>query len=1059
MAGTRFLRSDLVIRIRRTQTDDDTLIEIDGEHPTRQVVSGAILAGVTAQISASDLALALWNNPQIQDELGRWQQTRTAGFWGTQQIVERLCLRIDDDRLIAFPLEQSLHHVLTNIGTAKKPHLPIPRLTAVPARVAQVPLSLPLRLLQLDSRGDFDLPAAIRAVFGTHTSGRGSASIMQVKADHARRFAGWALPSRWRTVDVLHLDQIALSPDDQLLATSMPDRPGTLGWLARCVDLWRTRLVVIRGAGSPGIAELRRLAHRLSAQGGPAVWLVDDGSPDQAQRLQLFYASLIHDAPIDVAVGMAAKGLPLEDTLVVGTGREELLRVSTPGDDLATLAVGLRDPDLGSSADAARRLWSAVAANRPNALEAAGTFAKAVRSLVGIAERLPDWHFDIHEGDGIVPLGREIGRLRQAIVTTRTPPAALRPTSDETGPRFANIGLWELDPGVGRTQEIPQPAARLRQGEPIVLGIQLGPRAGYAPVLDAIALIEEPFKWEKGQSGVWLSIGVTGLDFAVIDTAIQEVWLPRQGASDLVEFIVEPTRSGISQLRICVYYGADLLQSHRLAAIVHEPSTVDGGATSASLAAALGVATDRVGAAGWLARMEYAAAADLAAPPQQRDVALSVFANDIGGRRVFTVRGTEGYQVLLAGDTGDLGKGVRKQLDATSRDEFDLYAFRERDGTPLHSATPQRRDQALHDLAKVGWNLYSMIFSRADRASMAADLEGDRRIIHVAHLLLEDVIPWAAIYDRPYDSDRRRDAAGLPVVRTVCPAGLPDATGQFAVKTCGTHASCPLSPQGRATAAAAGQGISEDAIVCGRHFWGFCHIVELPPYQTDWEAGRATGTAGAFAAPPRRNVTSAGKPLSLVLGYNAALLTAQAHRGELEALLSKCKLTGIWDQENDRDALLAALGRGAADLVYLFCHARGGVADPKIDPPALELQDAVGGPPTLIRAQALADGLQLTHHPLVILNGCNTAMFSPDALSPFIRTLARDCEAAGALGTEIPVFELLAGEVARKFLTRFLDGESAGEALLSVRRDLLSRGNPMGLAYTLYSVAELKIVQ
>jgi hypothetical protein len=48
---------------------------------------------------------------------------------------------------------------------------------------------------------------------------------------------------------------------------------------------------------------------------------------------------------------------------------------------------------------------------------------------------------------------------------------------------------------------------------------------------------------------------------------------------------------------------------------------------------------------------------------------------------------------------------------------------------------------------------------------------------------------------------------------------------------------------------------------------------------------------------------------------------------------------------------------------------------------------------------------------------------------------------------------------ARQFLTRFLDGESAGKALLGIRRYLLVRGNPMGLAYTLYAVVELKIVQ
>ena len=243
-------------------------------------------------------------------------------------------------------------------------------------------------------------------------------------------------------------------------------------------------------------------------------------------------------------------------------------------------------------------------------------------------------------------------------------------------------------------------------------------------------------------------------------------------------------------------------------------------------------------------------------------------------------------------------------------------------------------------------------------------------------------------------------------------------------------------------------------------FLGFRHIIELPPYQEDAEATPSTIAAGTHAAPPRRAVTSAGNPVRLLLGYNAALGTAKAHRAELHALLAKCKLKAVWNNEvNSGDAFLAALGAAEPDLVYLFCHARGGLADPATRPPALELQEAVGREPSLIRAADLATGLQLTHHPIVILNGCNTAVFSPDALSPFIRHLVRDCEAAGVLGTEIPVFELLASEVARQFLTRFLDGESAGKALLDIRLDLLARGNPMGLAYTLYAVAELKIVQ
>jgi hypothetical protein len=1057
VAGTQYRRRDLVIRLGPTADGACAIDIVDGEHRVGYAVPGPVVSGLTPQTPVPQIAAALWSAPPLQAEWTRWRLA--GGAAASPDCLNRLCLCIDDNRLAALPLEPALAEALL------PPTALIVRLVAVPPRVAQVRFTLPLRLLQLDRRGDFDLPDVVREVFRRFTggrldSGRLPAAAIRVKADRAARFAGWSLPAGWKTVDVLHLDQLPAMPERLRLAMAAPQTPGTLGWLQRCIDLWRTRLVVIRGGSELDPPTARRLAHRLAALGGPAVLLVDPAATDIPDRLQGFYDKLIHDSPIDVAAALAVACRPALGTLVVGAGREERLRVSAPGDDFASLASDLLDSDLETRATVAGRLWSAVAASHRNTREAAATFTKTLLGIADIAAAMLRLNFDIHEGDGLVPLGDAINRLRQATRTKAVPPTALRPAADPTAPRFANIGLWRLDPADGRQESIAQPAARLTLAEPIVLGVQLGPRTGYAPVLDAVALIEEPFKWAEGQEGVWLSVGITGLDFAVTSAALQQVWLPRGEASDLVEFVVAPNRTGISQLRLCLYYGADLLQSHRLAAIVDGASpaaeTGAGGGSPQALAAALGVAAERVGNAGWLARMEYAATADLAHPPADRDVALSIFANDLGGRRVFTMRGTEGYEVMLAGDTGDLASDIRTELDGVSRDANGVYAFLGRDGLPLHGAPPVQRDAALQRLAHRGWSLDAAIFKGADRAAMAADLAGDGRVIHVAHSLLENVIPWAAIYDRPYDIDRQQDDAGLPVLRATCPAGLPDASGKFPAAECATHPTCPLSPQGRAAAADAGQGVAEDTIVCARHFWGFRHIVELPPYQEDGDAAPAPGdAAGSPAAPARRVATAAGKPVSLLLGYNAGLGTAAAHCAELQALLNQCKLAAVWQQENSRDRFLTALRSGEADLVYLFCHARGGLADPGVRPPVLELQEETG----LIRAAALADGLRLAHHPLVILNDCNTAAFSPDALSPFIRTLVRDGEAAGALGTEIPVFELLAGDVARRFLIRFLGGESAGAALLNLRRDLLAVGNPLGLAYTLYAVAELKLVQ
>jgi hypothetical protein len=93
----------------------------------------------------------------------------------------------------------------------------------------------------------------------------------------------------------------------------------------------------------------------------------------------------------------------------------------------------------------------------------------------------------------------------------------------------------------------------------------------------------------------------------------------------------------------------------------------------------------------------------------------------------------------------------------------------------------------------------------------------------------------------------------------------------------------------------------------------------------------------------------------------------------------------------------------------------------------------------------------------VFLNGCFTAGFRPDALSPFISRLVEDRAASGVIGTEITVFEPFAAELALLFLARFLAGQSAGDALLEARRILLARRNPLGLVYTLYAAADLRL--
>jgi hypothetical protein len=84
-------------------------------------------------------------------------------------------------------------------------------------------------------------------------------------------------------------------------------------------------------------------------------------------------------------------------------------------------------------------------------------------------------------------------------------------------------------------------------------------------------------------------------------------------------------------------------------------------------------------------------------------------------------------------------------------------------------------------------------------------------------------------------------------------------------------------------------------------------------------------------------------------------------------------------------------------------------------------------------------------HPLVFINGCHTADFTPDDLLNFNQVLSY-CRAAGVIGTEISVPECLARFFACGFLRQFRSG------------DTLQRCNLLGLAYTPYCSISLQMI-
>jgi hypothetical protein len=80
----------------------------------------------------------------------------------------------------------------------------------------------------------------------------------------------------------------------------------------------------------------------------------------------------------------------------------------------------------------------------------------------------------------------------------------------------------------------------------------------------------------------------------------------------------------------------------------------------------------------------------------------------------------------------------------------------------------------------------------------------------------------------------------------------------------------------------------------------------------------------------------------------------------------------------------------------------------------------------------------------------------PEDVVSFVDALA-GVNAAGVIGTEIPVDQTIAGEVALRFYQQFCGAPrtSVGMAMHHMRIDLLRKGNISGLVYTPYCSMDL----
>jgi CHAT domain len=913
------------------------------------------------------------------------------------------------------------------------------RVSRVRPRIAEIDPTYPLRLVETTSA------PRLESYLNSWNAGILGLGSMQVGRSSLSGIETFLRGQRWATADVLHIDGL---PEElsraEALRTSSEGKPGSAGWLMRITELWQTRLVVFEDncISSPLV---RSLAATLVDHGGPAVVLVP---PDAWTAL---YENIVHDRPLDWIVAMYNRRGVNRMTLFGGEGREELLRYSN-------ISARLARPEV------AKEIGFDLAARRGVSAEV------IVRDLVAsseqMAETLAPLEFEFSEGQGMNPLKKGFDDTFGAVTKSiGAGSETIRGFEVDRGGRpsevrHVNSAFFRRSEG-GEMAQLNQSSA-LRRGEIVQFGVQIGPLDRIVKTVGPTALIEEQFRWEEhDRPGVSLEVAVSGIDFDVHGSPVQHLWLPRRGTSDRRFFAVSPhaetTIPGVARLRFSIFFRNNVVQSYRMAALVGEDIPWD--ATPTLLGRALDFGPDDVAVVhdlAWLSTIEYAnvALSEIQSLPPR---GLSIVANESAGEKVFTVKGDELFSVTINDGVPSLVGDLRTTLRELSAKPGapNTYGYRFTDQDNL--GDPAALSPTLFRIANLGWQLYSAIVNDPDDRGRVDDVLGrGEQVLHVADVLLGDIVPWSLLYDREVDpsGSKHTDANGVqrPLARALCQAAWPLSDGTLPVTECG-GAACLLSKEAkeeRARQPAGAPDLTEETVICPLHFWGYKHQIEVPVQQTK----KRSDTDGKTQPPTTRK-----RPLEIAAAINRNLALYKEHEDRLTVLVNDPTSASFFDAiADDRDLVKDMLKNNQPDVIYLYCHAfpRKKMKDETVSGPNLGF--GIETDETALLAAANITGPRWQRAPLVFLNGCSTVGFNPYAPSPFVVQFVKTRGAAAVIGTEVTVWEILAAEMAETFFRLFLRGSSAGEALRTARRLLLRKNNPLGLVYTLYGRAELQFL-
>jgi serine/threonine protein kinase len=347
-------------------------------------------------------------------------------------------------------------------------------------------------------------------------------------------------------------------------------------------------------------------------------------------------------------------------------------------------------------------------------------------------------------------------------------------------------------------------------------------------------------------------------------------------------------------------------------------------------------------------------------------------------------------------------------------------------------------------MADQGRSVFNAVFNNSRTRQELRDCLLQPSMVEISRSSSEELVPWAGLYDLPLLDEYTANLQGTPRAtcmrwaerdhqqQTVGPDGV--STWSLDFNTCFNAAGCPRKLHAAESDDALQSWLETNVCVYG--FWGFKHRLQQPLNSAADQSNRVMLPLFIpVEARPAVNVIANTKLMSPDHERNLSALT----HGPLHPIVrSATTLTDV----------KAVLQDTEVHVVYFLCH-----GDTTGQLPML----LVGNDDIRISLDILATwNIWWPVAPIVIVNGCSTATYNAEALTSLILDF-RGLNAAGVIGTEIPVFTVLATWFGEQFMQRFLSHRSVGDIILELRLELLKKWNPLGLMYTNYSLAGLHL--